>query len=81
MLDSQNINGVTASMLTAGDKQIDLSLDVDATCTQLVMILADPQCCKEILAWRGEAAQVLINLLQTVCPHPSLRSVLIGLIH
>lgn len=45
----------------------ELSLDVDATCTRLVMILADPLCYKEILSWRGEPAQSLINLLQTVC--------------
>jgi hypothetical protein len=35
----------------------------------LANTLADPSCRKEIIAWRGEKAQYLINLLQTVCLH------------
>jgi hypothetical protein len=59
-----NMNGANAS--TIQEELRHLSLDVDATCTRLVMILADPLCYKEILGWRGEPAQSLIDLLQTV---------------
>jgi hypothetical protein len=49
---------------------INLSLDADTIRPQLIAILADPPSRKEILAWRGEPAQALINLLQTVGLHP-----------
>jgi hypothetical protein len=39
----------------------------DDTQVLLANTLADSSCRKEIIAWRGEKAQSLINLLQTVC--------------
>jgi hypothetical protein len=41
--------------------------DADVTSRRLVEILADASSYKEIMGWRGEAAQYLINSLQTVC--------------
>jgi hypothetical protein len=40
--------------------------DADVACRRLVEILVDARSYKEIMGWRGEAAQYLINLLQTV---------------
>ncbi|KIM87463.1 hypothetical protein PILCRDRAFT_277740 [Piloderma croceum F 1598] len=65
-----NMNGATAS--TIQEEQRHLSIDAGETCTRLVIVLGDPLCYKEILTWRGEPAESLINLLQThlVCFPP-----------
>jgi hypothetical protein len=48
-------------------------LDVDETCVQLAALLTDSRWYKSIMTWRGNSAQSLINLLQTVCLHPRLK--------
>lgn len=42
------------------------SLDTEHARLQLAMILADSACCKKILTWRGDSAQFMIDLLQSV---------------
>jgi len=54
------------------DQLKDLAPDVDAINERLVGVFADPTSYKEIMGWRDEEAQYLINLLQTVRLHPML---------
>jgi hypothetical protein len=42
------------------------SLSGDESCALLATLLTDRECCRRLLKWRGEAAQFLINLLQSV---------------
>lgn len=47
-----------------------LTAEFKETREQLAAMLADSCCFKQVLAWRGQKAQLLINLLQTVIFYP-----------